>query len=480
MANKSPSEFHSNWPTVAVATSLPNVSGSPAQSTDVEVGDVCYVTGDSTLYQCTTATLGAAVWAKVYEDGSAIHDNVAGEIAGIVSEKLSPVSADLIIIEDSADGNNKKKVQIGNLPGGGGSTVDIRTHAIVVGNSVAGDTSDDCDYLDTGNGVQLQAALTAAGTNDVDVFIRRGTYDLGGAGASGNKLTIPAGVRVIGAGRGQTFIQTRANGGDGGAFFASGAGVEIENLYVTCPTPTAAQNNNADGIIETWYDAKFRRITIEYVGAWSGIADVNYVTIDAAFGLFGSGTESWDFVDCEIVDGPQLSGAGGSLMHGIWVNNGFFPSPGGKFTLRGFSSNGLERGIYVNDMTHCMMTEFYVRDVERFCVGIYECSNANITNGRVQCDGTDSNATGIDIANSEWVTVNSIYAENASNNGDAAIRVYSNSSYANISGCRGDGNWAGDFIGITGSSGQCIVVGNHANGDGITDVTGTSEIAHNF
>lgn len=53
------------------------------------------------------------------KDGTAIHDNVAGEIIAI-TEKVTPVSADVIIIEDSADSNNKKRVQIGNLPTGGG------------------------------------------------------------------------------------------------------------------------------------------------------------------------------------------------------------------------------------------------------------------------------------------------------------------------------------------------------------------------
>ena len=48
-------------------------------------------------------------------DANAIHDNEAGEINGI-TEKATPVSGDLLIIEDSADSNNKKKVQIGNLP----------------------------------------------------------------------------------------------------------------------------------------------------------------------------------------------------------------------------------------------------------------------------------------------------------------------------------------------------------------------------
>ena len=50
-------------------------------------------------------------------DGSAIHDNEAGEIAAI-TEKETPVAADMLLIEDSEDDNAKKKVQIGNLPGG--------------------------------------------------------------------------------------------------------------------------------------------------------------------------------------------------------------------------------------------------------------------------------------------------------------------------------------------------------------------------
>lgn len=55
-------------------------------------------------------------------DPDAIHDNVSGEIAA-VAEKVTPADADLIIIEDSDDSNSKKKVQIGNLPGGSSLTV---------------------------------------------------------------------------------------------------------------------------------------------------------------------------------------------------------------------------------------------------------------------------------------------------------------------------------------------------------------------
>ena len=52
-----------------------------------------------------------------HDDPEAIHDNVAAEINAI-AEKTTLVDADLLLIEDSADSNNKKKVQRKNLIGG--------------------------------------------------------------------------------------------------------------------------------------------------------------------------------------------------------------------------------------------------------------------------------------------------------------------------------------------------------------------------
>jgi hypothetical protein len=48
-------------------------------------------------------------------DADAIHDNVSAEISA-VTEKTTPVSADLLLIEDSAASNAKKRAQLGNLP----------------------------------------------------------------------------------------------------------------------------------------------------------------------------------------------------------------------------------------------------------------------------------------------------------------------------------------------------------------------------
>lgn len=54
-------------------------------------------------------------------DADAIHDNIASEIS-VITEKVTPVSGDFLIIEDSAASNAKKRVQVGNLPTGGATT----------------------------------------------------------------------------------------------------------------------------------------------------------------------------------------------------------------------------------------------------------------------------------------------------------------------------------------------------------------------
>jgi hypothetical protein len=79
-------------------------------------------------------------------DTDAIHDNVGGEINAI-AEKVTPVSADILIIEDSVDSNKKKKLQIGNFPGGwvGTATSDLDMNGydirLVPGNFIKNNSS---------------------------------------------------------------------------------------------------------------------------------------------------------------------------------------------------------------------------------------------------------------------------------------------------------------------------------------------------
>lgn len=50
---------------VDLASNLPNVSGSPTQTTLLNAGDEAYVTATSSSYVCTTATAGSAIWAPI-------------------------------------------------------------------------------------------------------------------------------------------------------------------------------------------------------------------------------------------------------------------------------------------------------------------------------------------------------------------------------------------------------------------------------
>ncbi len=62
MATRQREPISPRWPSVATSASLPNVAGSPTQSSYLQVGDECYVSGDGELYVCVVATLGAAAW----------------------------------------------------------------------------------------------------------------------------------------------------------------------------------------------------------------------------------------------------------------------------------------------------------------------------------------------------------------------------------------------------------------------------------
>lgn len=62
MANKS-TGIYGHFGNYAAAAQLPNVVGATVQTAELAVGDLASVAG--ILYVCTTATLGAAVWAVV-------------------------------------------------------------------------------------------------------------------------------------------------------------------------------------------------------------------------------------------------------------------------------------------------------------------------------------------------------------------------------------------------------------------------------
>lgn len=121
------------------------------------------------------------------EDADAIHDNVAGEIAAI-AEKTTPVSADLLVIEDSEDSNAKKRVELGNLPGGGDVTAaaSLTDNAVVRGDGGAKGVQD--------SGVLIDDSDNVSGVGD---FTLSGTVDGRDVAADGVKLDLPRHAPVL-------------------------------------------------------------------------------------------------------------------------------------------------------------------------------------------------------------------------------------------------------------------------------------------
>ncbi len=122
-------------------------------------------------------------------DSDAIHDNVASEISAI-TEKASPASADIVIIEDSADSYNKKKVQVGNLP----DTGEINT-ASNVGVGGVGvfkqKTGVDLEFKNINAGSNKITITDDTTNNEVDIDIAEANLTLSNIGGSVTDAQVP-------------------------------------------------------------------------------------------------------------------------------------------------------------------------------------------------------------------------------------------------------------------------------------------------
>lgn len=58
-------QTHPHWGSVATPADLYNVAGSPNSSPNLALGDQAFSISDSTTYQCTDPTVGAATWSAM-------------------------------------------------------------------------------------------------------------------------------------------------------------------------------------------------------------------------------------------------------------------------------------------------------------------------------------------------------------------------------------------------------------------------------
>ena len=304
MAARSGQGFHSYWGAFALATDLPNAAGATTQDPSLEAGDTAYVSGTSALYVCTTSTLGGAVWAELQSGGAGASTPRAAPVLVVGEEGyLQPQAA---VASPPMPSNN---ANLDATPGAG---------------EVLGVT---CDYLDPGDGTQVEQAILAAAAAGISVDIRLRPMNVVFDPAS---VTLPLflddGCRLIGAGQNATFLTGGSASGDTTQqTFAMGEGAEIWSLSLRSPPPAFGANipaNSTPGVI---------------ANASSGSSGQNYVVRDCFLQLDVSNSQdrventmvldttgSCRVIDCDMQGGDGWTQPGQIEVVGIrWGTDSF-------------------------------------------------------------------------------------------------------------------------------------------------------------
>ena len=114
-------------------------------------------------------------------DDSAIHDDEPGEILAITL-KGTPVSADVLLIEDSADSNNKKRITVGSLPTGGGGEANSVSNVNTAGVGVFKQkTGVDLEFRGVKAASAKATVVLDAGTNEIRVDVADASATQAGA-----------------------------------------------------------------------------------------------------------------------------------------------------------------------------------------------------------------------------------------------------------------------------------------------------------
>jgi len=411
-------------------------------------------------------------------DSTAIHDNVAAEINAIAS-KASPIGADKLLIEDSEDATTwaKKSILISALPSG--VTTDRRTSVIIVGNSVNGDTAADCDYLDSGDGVQLVTALAAAGAGK-DVYIRPGTYNLG-AGAAVAPLVVPASVRVRGAGRLHTKITTKTSG-DQGAFTLAADSI-LEDLGINVGLPTGSGSGSTSVVFLNGARAKCKSVSVDFPGTWTS-TEAGYTVLRSVFKIGDTAAppdclldDCWAGQHNGVPSLISLGLSGGNEMACFRIPQTASPTWFAALIVKAQTEGG-DWAVMAGDRVKVALSSFYDMYLRGVIISGSDASGSEVVDNHIHPLGSAGTEIGVLLNAATQVGVQNNYIEfTTPTSGQYAISL-TGADNNTVTGNRGPGGLAG-AASLDVSSDNNIVTANQFNGASYNDLGSANDAAHN-
>ena len=291
---------------------IPTVTKALATQTYVTTDPLCMFVGmvdggavtmgDLAIFRRMGAATVPVVGGGV--SGDPIYVSDLGKISTTAGTNTRRVGKILTVLTAGDPGSYEVEFD-GECGGAGGGGSGKLVYGLIVGNSAAGDTSSDCDYLDTGDGVQLLAALAAAASASPpqSVGVRGGTYNLA-AGAGVGPFTVQANVLMVGLG--DVVLAGRVNAADQTVLYVQGSG-RAESLFVKVNDPTGVGTGSKVGYVQVDDKGSLQNVRVTFATFSAGFTaklGPKYCGIASARG---------SVVDLCVVDGaPSITQDTGS------------------------------------------------------------------------------------------------------------------------------------------------------------------------
>ena len=278
-------------------------------------------------YVLTCDANGTGTWqVNAANDADAIHDNVAGEIAAI-APKATPVGADLVVIEDSADSNNKKRATVSSLASAVGAgtkqavdaTYDIQpTNEGAIAGNARGENAIDLQ-TERNNANQVASATYSVIVGGARNRVDESYSSILGGYANYIAASSLAGYHVILGGSTNTISATT------GEFNAIVSG-EVNQIGVTTAASdycliASGQLNKADGnynVICGGYNGNLDSATYGFIGNGSNIVATSTGSFNTVLNGFSHDlTGSGDYGLILQGNNNQLSAFYSTVINGI-------------------------------------------------------------------------------------------------------------------------------------------------------------------